>query len=52
MERKKAKLIYYSLALIVGTPAWIWFFVQDWKIALTVLLVMYANNLNGLADRT
>lgn len=51
MTRAKAKLTYYLIALIVGTPAWIWLFVQDWKIALAVLLVMYANNLTNTADK-
>lgn len=30
---------------IVGLSGWIWLFIQDWKIALAVLLAMWGNNL-------
>lgn len=46
MSRLSTKIIYLIISLVVGTPAWIWLFIHDWKIALVLFLIMFANNLN------
>lgn len=46
---KQAKITKIKLlvALIVGTPAWVAIFIIDWKIAVCLFFIMFANNLSN-----
>ncbi len=48
----KRKIIYYIVALIVSSPAWVWMFLQDWKTTLAILLILWGNNLTTSANNT
>lgn len=45
--KKQTMLI---IALIVSTPAWIYLFTNNWKIALAIMVVMFGNNLTNKAN--
>lgn len=40
--------MYYLLALIISTPAWIWLLIKDWKTTLALLLIMWGNNISNI----
>lgn len=44
-KQAKIKKITLLLSFIISTPAWIAIFIINWKIALCLYIIMFANNL-------
>lgn len=43
MDRK----IILAFTILIGGTGWIWLYLQNWKIALAVHLIIWSNNLMG-----